>query len=118
MRHLAQARNPPSVVMDSGLIVSGMTVEEKICFGINLICPVQSRLQKYFRFRLTQITSYPSPSRPTEGRFAIVTDVGHGMRWTRQRWARDGIAGRVLARERSPGAQTNNAFADGEVVWS
>src|SRR5712664_5005519 len=36
-----------------------------------------------------------SPSRPTEGRFAIVTDVGHGMRWTRQRFARDGIAGRV-----------------------
>src|SRR5882724_2395140 len=34
-------------------------------------------------------------SRPTEGRFAIVTDVGHGMRWTRQRFARDGIAGRV-----------------------
>ena len=32
----------------------------------------------------------------TEGRFAIVTDVGHGMRWTRQRFARDGIAGRVL----------------------
>src|ERR1700682_3728337 len=28
-----------------------------------------------------------SPSRPTEGRFAIVTDVGHGMRWTRQRFA-------------------------------
>ncbi len=24
------------------------------------------------------------PSRPTEGRFAIVTNVGHGMRWTRQ----------------------------------
>ena len=36
-----------------------------------------------------------SLSRPTEGRFAIVTDVGHGMRWTRQRFARDGIAGRV-----------------------
>ncbi len=36
-----------------------------------------------------------SSSRPTEGRFAIVTDVGHGMRWTRQRFARDGIAGRV-----------------------
>src|SRR6267154_6203443 len=35
------------------------------------------------------------PSRPTEGRFAIVTNVGHGMRWTRQRFARDGIAGRV-----------------------
>src|SRR5882724_11196826 len=36
-----------------------------------------------------------SPSRPTEGRFAIVTDVGPGMRWTRQRFARDGIEGRV-----------------------
>src|SRR5712664_904660 len=35
------------------------------------------------------------PSRPTEGRFALVTNVGHGMRWTRQRFARDGIAGRV-----------------------
>src|SRR5882757_1261173 len=36
-----------------------------------------------------------SPSRPTEGRFAIVTNVAHGMRWTRQRFARDGIAGQV-----------------------
>ena len=25
----------------------------------------------------------------TEGRFAIVTDVGHGMRWTRQYQARN-----------------------------
>jgi hypothetical protein len=36
-----------------------------------------------------------STSRPTEGRFAIVTDVGHGMRWTRQRQARNVVAGRV-----------------------
>src|SRR5450432_2322572 len=63
---------------------------------INLIWAVQSSLQKYFCFRLTQITSrtFRIPSH-TEGRFAIVTDVGHGMRWTRQRFARDGIAGRV-----------------------
>ena len=33
---------------------------------------------------------------PQEGRIAIVTDVGHGMRWTRQLLAREGIAGRVL----------------------
>src|ERR1700736_1903826 len=26
----------------------------------------------------------PTPSRPTEVRFAIVTNVGQGMRWTRQ----------------------------------
>src|SRR6266436_6202762 len=35
-----------------------------------------------------------------EGRLAIVTDVGYGMRWTRQR------------------RKTSGAFADGEVVWS
>jgi hypothetical protein len=58
---------------------------------------VQPLLQKYFCFRTPQITSrtFRIPSH-TEGRFAIVTDVGHGMRWTRQRFARDGIAGRVL----------------------
>src|SRR5205814_9713379 len=44
-------------------------------------------------------TSRPSRT-PQEGRIAIVTDVGRGMRWTRQR------------------AQTNGANADGEVVWS
>jgi len=36
---------------------------------------------------------------PQEGRFAIVTDVGSGMRWTR--WCRE----------------TNDAYADGEGVW-
>jgi hypothetical protein len=38
--------------------------------------PVQPPLQKYFRLRLSQITSYPIPSRPIEGRLAIVTDAG------------------------------------------
>jgi len=42
-----------------------------------------------------------APSRaPQEGRFAIVTDVERGMRWTR--WCR----------------QTSDIDADGEVVWS
>jgi len=36
----------------------------------------------------------PHPAPGHKGRFAIVTDVGYGMRWTRQRRARDGIAGR------------------------
>jgi hypothetical protein len=44
--------------------------------GLSGDLPVQPLLQKYFRFRLTQITSYPSPSHPTEGRIAIVTDAG------------------------------------------
>ena len=38
--------------------------------------PVQPPLQKYFRLRLSQITSYPIPSRPNEGRLAIVTNAG------------------------------------------
>jgi hypothetical protein len=38
--------------------------------------PVQPRLQKYFCFSEIQIRLYDLPSRPTEGRFAIVTDAG------------------------------------------
>jgi hypothetical protein len=57
-----------------------------------------------------------SPSRPTEGRFAIVTDVGHGMRW---RGAQRGCrAGWRKACERSNGELTNDVAAYGEVVWS
>ncbi len=62
---------------------------------------VQPPLQKYFCFRTPQITSRTLriPSH-TEGRFAIVTDVGGGMRWTRA------------------ALLTRALFADGEVVWS
>src|SRR5436309_3975912 len=66
---------------------------------INLICPVQSHLQKHFRSSPKQITSLVAPSRPNEGRLAIVTNVGHGMRWTLM----------VLL--------TNSTEPDGEVVW-
>jgi hypothetical protein len=41
-----------------------------------------------------------------------------GMRWTRQCRARDGIAGRASARERSQDVPTSDAEAYGEVVWS
>src|ERR1700693_845384 len=45
---------------------------------------VQPPSQKYSGSLLTQITSTSFASRPnTEGRFAIVTNVGQGMRWTR-----------------------------------
>ena len=51
-----------------------------------LFLPVQSRPQKYFRSLQTQITciSIAVPSH-TEGRFAIVTDVGTGCGGRRQR---------------------------------
>jgi hypothetical protein len=44
---------------------------------INVICGVQSRSEKDFRFRLTQITSTsPAVSSHQEGRLAIVTNAG------------------------------------------
>ena len=68
---------------------------------INVIWVVQSHSQKYSRSLLTQITciSLAIPAH-TEGRFAIVTDVGQGMRWT----------------QAAP--KTRALPADGEVVWS
>jgi hypothetical protein len=51
--------------------------------GINVILPVQPSRKKYFCFHPTQIISLSCASRLLyEGRFAIVTNVGGGMRWT------------------------------------
>ena len=67
----------------------------------NLIWVVQSLVAEIFRFPPTlnrcHLVSFRAPQ---EGRFAIVTDVGRGMRWTR--------AARL----------TNRADADGKAVWS
>src|SRR5713226_5542748 len=62
--------------------------------------PVQPPLQKIFRFPRRANHLYKlGPSRPTEGRLAIVTDAG-----------RDAVDADALL--------TNGAEADGEVVWS
>jgi hypothetical protein len=45
---------------------------------INLICPVQSRLQKYFGFSEMQISLYDLPSRPTRGALRNVINAGRG----------------------------------------
>ena len=64
-----------------------------------LICPVQSSRKKIIRFTSDPnhrlIHSHPVP---TEGRFAIVTNVG-----------RDAVDAKALL--------TNSAQADGDVVW-
>jgi hypothetical protein len=79
---------------------------------------VKPQNQKYFASRLTQISSISKtvPS-PLEGRIAIVTDVGDGMRWTRERQAREAIAGRDEPRERWAARRMIGAFAYGEAVW-
>jgi hypothetical protein len=61
--------------------------------------PVQPHLQKYFCFSEIKIKLYDSPSRPTEGRHAIVTAAG-----------RDAVD--------ADAPITNGAEADGEDVWS
>ena len=50
-----------------------------------LIWVVQSLIQKYFAMPVGQIISTSSrrPVPDKGGRFAIVTSVGRGMRWTR-----------------------------------
>jgi hypothetical protein len=53
--------------------------QRKLSKQINVICPVQSPLQKYFVSPVGQIISTNSrhPT-PPEGRIAIVTDAGCG----------------------------------------
>jgi hypothetical protein len=75
----AHRRAPiPAIV---GLIF--LRAQSDLLNRIKLMLPVQSSPQKYLRFLLTQITSMSLAPRPThKGRFAIVTDVGLGVRWT------------------------------------
>ena len=77
----------------------------QITHGVGPVLPA-----KIFRFAITPNHPYKSAiPHPLEGRIAIVTDVGRGMRWTRQRRARDVFAGRASACERSNGAQTTGS---------
>src|ERR1700716_3110022 len=80
---------------------------------------VQSCLQKYFRSHLTQISSRPSPSRPPEGRIAIVTDAGCDAVDAAALGARcDRRAGWRKTRERSTARSRTTIAADGKAVWS
>jgi hypothetical protein len=64
--------------------------EEKFPFTFNPICPTGKSVKycpapfaKIIRFSLTPNQIYiPAHPVPHEGRIAIVTDVGRGMRWT------------------------------------
>jgi hypothetical protein len=61
------------------------SAQDTIARRANRQITVQPLLQKYFGSLFTQITSSSlAIPHPQEGRIAIVTDVGRGMRWTRQ----------------------------------
>ena len=66
----------------------------------------QDSSAKIFSFHFSEINDYPLPIPvPQEGRIAIVTDVGSGMRWTQGGSARTARADESI-------------LAHGQVVWS
>jgi hypothetical protein len=77
-----------------------LRVKSNFLSRIKLFLPVQSLQKKYSGFPKSQISLYPPPSTPLEGRIAIVTNAGL-----------DAVA--------AGGASDESALlADGEVVWS
>jgi hypothetical protein len=77
---------------------------------------VQPPLQKYSASPQTKITFIESPSRSEEGRWPSSRTLGRDAVDAAASGAQV-VAGRV-SRERSDGVPTNDAEADGEVVWS
>jgi hypothetical protein len=71
-------------------------VRRNLLNWINAILPVQSPFAKIFRFprRANHLYKF-APSHPTRGAYHDRHETRGGMRWTRQCFARDGIAGRV-----------------------
>ena len=67
---------------------------------INLICPVQSHLQKFSASPLTQIKSISLAVPPHLRGVSRSSRTRGWMRWTRQRRVRNVIAGRDEPRER------------------
>ena len=83
----------------------------------NLICPVQPRLIKYISSFPTQITSLSRASRPTKGRFAIVTNVRRDAVDATVSGAHEVIAGRFSVSDQAARGRTMHV-AYGKNVWS
>jgi hypothetical protein len=114
-RHLPEpggvcTRAPLPVALPAGQITHGL---------------VQCFRQKYSASPCPQITpTTPAIPHPLEGRIAIVTDVGCGMRWTRQRRARTGSQGGLWpvsdqpARRRTALKRLRQNFGRQHMSWS
>ena len=77
-----------------------LRVKSDFLSRINVIWSVQSHLKKYSGFPKSEISLYPPPSTPVEGRIAIVTDAG------------------LDAMDAGGAKDESVLLADGEVVWS
>jgi hypothetical protein len=90
---------------------------EKILLCLQAVSTCPALAAKTFPFPPHPKHFYtPGHPVPHEGRIAVVTDVGRDVVDASALSAR-GIAGRV-SREQLRSAQTRDATADGEVVWS
>src|SRR6266436_7278340 len=105
-------RGEPNIRADSTQSNHALAREKtKFACGIKLIWAVQPCLQKHFASGLTQINSMISPSCPTEGRLAIVTDAGRdAVDAAASGDARGWQGGSIRARELTNGTRTNGAF--------
>ena len=76
--HSIVSPHAPTRWLDPGCRPSPTELRGKSNFlsRIKLFLPVQSLAKKYSGFPKPQITLYPPPSTPLEGRIAIVTDAG------------------------------------------
>jgi hypothetical protein len=83
------------------------------------ICPSRQLAARCRCCALPQITSIirAVPHSAKEGRFAIVTNVERGMRWTRQR-RRVRSGRRAIHIVSGSRREDERRYADGEVVWS
>src|SRR3954454_8666700 len=86
-------------------------------YMINVIWVVQSLAKNKPLLPRRETPSCLRRPVPTEGRFAIVTSAGRDAVAAAVS-ARNLIAGRGPTRERSRARRTNDAGADGQVVWS
>src|SRR6266404_531671 len=83
---------------------------------ITISCQAPFAKISRFAFYPNQFTESRRPT-PQRG-VSRSSRTRDGMRWTRQRRARAGIAGRDQLRERTPARRRTMLFTDGEVVWS
>src|ERR1700730_10952764 len=131
MRSLSSGAHSRDPLASPGERCTAFRTREEIALrGRVVICPSGgfltglSSLISDFPKNISIFTPPKSPlellaSRPTQRGVSRSSRTRDGVRWTRQRFARDGIAGRVdEACERSPSERTREVAADGKIVWS
>ena len=115
------AATPPAKPRGGEVAAPDLQQSANLLSRINVIWVVQSPHEKYFACAVGQITSTSfSHPVPQEGRWPSSRTLGRDAVDAIASCAPMAVAGRIPMdfRERSAGAQTNGAEADGKTVWS